>query len=449
MLIQTGVTRYIDFNGIGRSYVLNTGKIYKLPVTPAEALTSSLVGLFQKPYVTTFAQFIDKYKVRNKESDLKVMNMPVAEFTAIIENYYRTHNNGKIEEVPALISSFSGRRPQLISALERKYGLPVISIESEVKFEAGPMGLRIEGQVLQQSQSTIKSVIRVVGFGTLPDGSPGPAQKSGVIFPNDVISKVNGVSILGLPDKEAQDKIISTPRPVKITFIRPVEAEIAARVMEASANLSASEKYNQVDLRRVKMREVFTDFGLDEISQNFIGHAMALHTDDSYLDKPAEDTIEAVKLYGQSMGRYGQPSPYLYPMYGLSSLPEGFARLAAIYGGTVMLRRNVDEIITDSTGRAVGVRSGDFAASCKYVIGDPSYFPPNKSKASPKIVRSICLLRHPVKNTKGDSAQIILPAKHVKGKTQDIYISVISHSHHVSFFVALLLLLLLIHYNPI
>jgi len=132
----------------------------------------------------------------------------------------------------------------------------------------------------------------------------------------------------------------------------------------------------------------------------FIGHAMALHTDDSYLDKPAEETIEAVKLYGQSMGRYGQPSPYLYPMYGLSSLPEGFARLAAIYGGTVMLRTNVDEILTDKSGKVIGVRAGKKAASCKYVIGDSSYFPPNKSKPTGKIVRSICLLRHPVKKYK-------------------------------------------------
>jgi len=72
------------------------------------------------------------------------------------------------------------------------------------------------------------------------------------------------------------------------------------------------------------------------------------------------------------------------------------------------------------------------AASCKYVIGESTYFPESKSKATGKVVRSICLLRHPVKNTKGDSAQIILPAKHVKGKTQDIYISVISHMHQVA-----------------
>ena len=43
-----GVTRYIDFQGVEASYVFTSGQIYKVPVTPAEALRTSLVGFFQK-----------------------------------------------------------------------------------------------------------------------------------------------------------------------------------------------------------------------------------------------------------------------------------------------------------------------------------------------------------------------------------------------------------------
>jgi len=35
------------------------------------------------------------------------------------------------------------------------------------------------------------------------------------------------------------------------------------------------------------------------------------------------------KLYSESLGRYGK-SPYLYPLYGLGELPQGFARSAFI-----------------------------------------------------------------------------------------------------------------------
>ena len=45
----------------------------------------------------------------------------------------------------------------------------------------------------------------------------------------------------------------------------------------------------------------------------------------SYLRKPAEETIMRCKLYSESLARYGK-SPYLYPLYGLGELPQGFAR---------------------------------------------------------------------------------------------------------------------------
>ena len=57
------------------------------------------------------------------------------------------------------------------------------------------------------------------------------------------------------------------------------------------------------------MAQLYDKYGLDDNSQNFIGHAMALRTDDGYLKRPAEDTVRAVQLYGQSMGRYGQDGP--------------------------------------------------------------------------------------------------------------------------------------------
>lgn len=67
---------------------------------------------------------------------------------------------------------------------------------------------------------------------------------------------------------------------------------------------------------------LYDKFGLDKNTQDFTGHALALHRDDEYLNRPAIDTIRRIKLYSDSLARYGK-SPYLYPMYGLGELPQG------------------------------------------------------------------------------------------------------------------------------
>ena len=123
------------------------------------------------------------------------------------------------------------------------------------------------------------------------------------------------------------------------------------------------------------------------------------------------------------MARYGK-SPYIYPLYGLGELPQAFARLSAIYGGTYMLDKAIDEIVTDDEGKFVGVRSGNETVKAKQVVGDPSYFGAGKEAEGKvrvvetgKVVRAICILRHPVPGTEdADSAQIIIPQNQVNRK---------------------------------
>ena len=44
-----------------------------------------------------------------------------------------------------------------------------------------------------------------------------------------------------------------------------------------------------------------------------------------YIDEPAVGTVNRMKLYFNSIAKYLK-SPYLYPLYGLGELPQGFAR---------------------------------------------------------------------------------------------------------------------------
>eukprot|EP00053_Salpingoeca_punica_P013749 m.124505 g.124505 ORF g.124505 m.124505 type:complete len:448 (+) comp16294_c0_seq1:155-1498(+) len=178
------------------------------------------------------------------------------------------------------------------------------------------------------------------------------------------------------------------------------------------------------------MADVFKHFSLDENTQDFTGHALALYRDDDYIKHPAMETIRRVQLYSESLARYGN-SPYLYPLYGLGELPQGFARLSAIYGGTYMLNKKVDEIIYGDDGRVTGVKSDGEVAKSKIVIGDPSYFP-SKVKKVGKLVRAICLMDHPIPQTNNAlSCQIILPGNQCDRKN-DIYIGCVSYAHQIA-----------------
>jgi Rab GDP dissociation inhibitor len=180
-----------------------------------------------------------------------------------------------------------------------------------------------------------------------------------------------------------------------------------------------------------RMIDAFKKFGLDQDTIDFTGHALALHSDDDYLEKPVLESIKRIKLYSESLARYGK-SPYLYPLYGLGELPQGFARLSAIYGGTYMLDKSVDEIVYEN-GVVVGVRSGNETARCKAVICDPSYAP-DKVKKVGQVIRAICLLRHPVNvgsNTPLGSVQIIIPQKQVQ-RHNDIYVCCMGQTNLVT-----------------
>lgn len=103
-------------------------------------------------------------------------------------------------------------------------------------------------------------------------------------------------------------------------------------------------------------KDVIKKFGLETNTSDFIGHAVALYTNDNFLENPSIETINRIKLYMTSIGKYGD-SPFIYPVWGLSGLAEGFSRLCALYGGTYMLNRDVDEIVFDDNGKFVGIKS--------------------------------------------------------------------------------------------
>ena len=67
-------------------------------------------------------------------------------------------------------------------------------------------------------------------------------------------------------------------------------------------------------------------WGLQDTTIEFVGHALALYRDESFMDAPASDLVEKIQLYATSLMRFANmTSPYIYPLYGLGELPQANA----------------------------------------------------------------------------------------------------------------------------
>jgi Rab GDP dissociation inhibitor len=146
-----------------------------------------------------------------------------------------------------------------------------------------------------------------------------------------------------------------------------------------------------------------------------------------------------MQLYINSIARYGQ-SPFIYPVYGLGGLPESFARLSAIHGGTYMLDKPVDKILYGDDGKVCGIESKGEVARAPMVICDPTYVVqqlPHKAQAVGKVIRAICIMGGPIPDTKipdapqgAPSCQIIIPQRQLNRRS-DIFILLVSSTHCV------------------
>eukprot|EP00916_Digyalum_oweni_P019489 GHVL01032417.1.p1 GENE.GHVL01032417.1~~GHVL01032417.1.p1 ORF type:complete len:456 (+),score=50.47 GHVL01032417.1:61-1428(+) len=200
----------------------------------------------------------------------------------------------------------------------------------------------------------------------------------------------------------------------------------------ASYDSTKKETWKSFNPDKTTMEEVYKHFNLQPNTIDFIGHAIALYYNDGYLKRSMRETMDKIGLYMNSISRYGN-SPFIYPVYGLGGLPEGFSRMCAIHGGTYMLNTPVTGFEFNKDGKVCGVRSNDQVAKCKMVVCDPTYVSDlKKTKTVGKIVRCICILDHPIPNTNNaKSCQIIIPQKQLN-RQNDVYIMMVSHDHGVA-----------------
>ena len=72
-LVYSGVTRYLDFKSVEGSYVYkDPAKVWKVPSTGKEALTSSLMGLFQKNRCKNFLRDVANWDLEDPKTHGKM-----------------------------------------------------------------------------------------------------------------------------------------------------------------------------------------------------------------------------------------------------------------------------------------------------------------------------------------------------------------------------------------
>lgn len=75
-----------------------------------------------------------------------------------------------------------------------------------------------------------------------------------------------------------------------------------------------------------------------------------------------------------------------------------------------MLNKAIDEVLFDESGRAWGVKAGEEIAKADIIVGDPSYFHSRKTRSAGRVVRSICILDHPIAGM--STSKQIIPFNH-------------------------------------
>ncbi|KAM3128488.1 hypothetical protein pb186bvf_019420 [Paramecium bursaria] len=234
---------------------------------------------------------------------------------------------------------------------------------------------------------------------------------------------------------KTQEKLLKIPTDNDDNYFQNEEQRINYQKFIEFISQDNQQEFN---LNQISFNELANKFNLDQQNIELVGKMLAFQLNDDYLNQPANLTVEKIKLYLQSKNK-NSSSPFVYPIYGLGGLPEGFSRLVAIYGGTVMLDVDIDEILFDK-GQVSGIKSAKYKEMTEYesinapiLIADPSHASHRQLKRVNnvgKIIRCVCILNHPIPGYDNQSLSINIPNSQT-GRKNDIYITILDESHFV------------------
>lgn len=296
----------------------------------------------------------------------------------------------------------------------------VVGRSKDFNIDLTPKLLMAGGQLVQMLLKT--QVTRYLDFQNISGSYVFNAEKDTILEVPVTAKAAWDSKLLGWVEKKNFGSFLS--------YVNKIE--IKDQSTWKASGLGWSQKF---DLMTVTPQEMFKYFQLGSKCVEFVGHAVCLYPTDGYLTHKDSkgrskmiDVVKRMQLYLQSVQLYEKTtSPYLYPMWGLGGLSEGFARLGAVHGSAFMLRRPVEKIDYHDDGRVKSVTSQGETATCDLLVCDPTYLAgTDKIKSSGFVARSILILDSKVPGIaeKDTSAQIIFPIGQTKQKC-DIYVSML------------------------
>lgn len=105
-------------------------------------------------------------------------------------------------------------------------------------------------------------------------------------------------------DKGKVEKVPSTPgEALKSDLMSFMEKRRCQKFLEYVADLKLDDPstWKKHDIKAMKFADLAKKFKLEANTLDFIGHAVALYTNDDYLNQPAVQTIERMQLYIDSV----------------------------------------------------------------------------------------------------------------------------------------------------
>ena len=182
-------------------------------------------------------------------------------------------------------------------------------------------------------------------------------------------------------------------------------------------------------------RDVIKQFGLEFNTIDFIGHAIALYSDNNFIEDKAITTIKRIKNYFNYLEPKNKTqffnTPFIYPIWGLQKIYKNYERQCNLYDFKYINNCNVEKILYDDNKKFKGIE----LSNGKYIYGsilisEPSYMEKfNKVQITKRIIRRICLMNHPITSIgECDSCQIIIPQSQIK-RDYDIFILQLGYGH--------------------
>lgn len=197
-----------------------------------------------------------------------------------------------------------------------------------------------------------------------------------------------------------------------MSFVQNVMQELQESVAEPDKQENG-EEIEEIVQSREEENTTFNEYmnaqGLTERLKNFILYIVCLcstKTEANLISK--KEGMLRVQKYQESSGVYGS-TPFLYPLYGISEINQGYSRLGAVNGSIFILNRSIDSIVVDNdSGVILGIvcNAGQFLQTNSLVLS-PRYF--SNSNEIPLASRFVSITDSSLHN-EDSLLQLVIPA---------------------------------------